>query len=515
LIKDEAKAAGNQATVDLATFKITNANTSQSISERNRFQLNTLLSWYKANWLGGRHELKFGWDFANSSVEAEVTALGDTNVGIADGAPQIALRLNTPVNPKEDILTNAFFAADTIQRGPLTVNFGVRFDQTRGSVPSQSSPAGTFAPARSFDSLGTLVSWNTFAPRGGVIYQLTKDGKTVVKASGARYYHQLATTVLTSVNPNSVGFDVVVWSDLNSDLKFQPGEEGPVVGASGGLLTSIDPDLKAPFTDEFLITVEREVMPDFRLTGTMSFRRDRRQIGVRDVTSTWEPVPFQDPVTGNTITVFNQVFDPVNGPLFSVENSAQLDQDFRGFEVIATKRLSNRWQLLGSYAVSRAFQEQVSVEGQNLFGYGAIPVDPNNGVNARGPIFWDRTHMFKVSASYLTAWDVLVSGNLLTQSGPVFSRTVLVETLAQAPFTVFAEPRDVSDRLDTLTMVDLRGSKVFQLGGNRSIEALVDVYNLFNANTVLNANTLTGPAFGTPLTVLSPRIFRFGGRFSF
>jgi hypothetical protein len=56
---------------------------------------------------------------------------------------------------------------------------------------------------------------------------------------------------------------------------------------------------------------------------------------------------------------------------------------------------------------------------------------------------------------------------------------------------------------------------VFQLGGNRSIEALVDVYNLFNANTVLNANTLTGPAFGTPLTVLSPRIFRFGGRFSF
>jgi hypothetical protein len=80
---------------------------------------------------------------------------------------------------------------------------------------------------------------------------------------------------------------------------------------------------------------------------------------------------------------------------------------------------------------------------------------------------------------------------------------------------VFAEPRDESDRLDTLTMVDLRASKVFRLGGTRSVEALVDVYNLFNANTVLNANTLAGPAFGSPLTVLSPRIIRFGGRFLF
>jgi hypothetical protein len=515
LIKDEARAAGNQSTTELTTNRVTGANNNQQISTRRRLQLNTVLSWYKAQWLGGRHELKFGWDFANNTVSSEVTALGDTNVALFEGFQAFALHLNTPVHPEETIRTNALFASDTFQRGPLTLNFGVRFDQARGSVPEQSSPAGTFAAARNFSSLGTLVDWNTLSPRGGVIYQLTRDGKTVLKASAARYYHQISTTILSSANPNSLGFEVFEWLDLNQDFRFQPGEEGAFLGASGGLQTSIDPDLKTPHTDEFLITVEREIMPDFRLTGTFSFRNDRRQVGVRDVTSTWEPVPFQDPVTGNTITVFNQVFDPVNGPLFSVVNAAELDQDFRGFEVIATKRLSNRWQLLGSYAVGRAIQEQVSVEGSNIFGFGAIPVDPNNGVNARGPIFWDRTHMFKVSASYLMPYDVLVSGNLLTQSGPVFTRTVLVEGLNQAPFTVFAEPRDVSDRLDTLTMVDLRASKVFRLGANRSVEALMDVYNLFNANTVVSANTLTGPAFGNPLTVLSPRIIRFGGRFLF
>ncbi|HEX7779248.1 MAG TPA: TonB-dependent receptor, partial [Vicinamibacterales bacterium] len=87
LIKDEAKAAGNQSTVELSTGKLTGAAATESISERRRFQLNTVLSWYKAQWLGGRHELKFGWDFANNSVKADVTALGDTQVALGGGMP--------------------------------------------------------------------------------------------------------------------------------------------------------------------------------------------------------------------------------------------------------------------------------------------------------------------------------------------------------------------------------------------------------------------------------------------
>jgi hypothetical protein len=259
-------------------------------------------------------------------------------------------------------------------------------------------------------------------------------------------------------------------------------------------------------------------MPDFRLSGILSFRRDRRQIGVRDVTSTWVPVTIQDPETGGNITVFQKTLESFGSEHFNVINSDQLDQNYRGFEVIATKRLSNRWQLLGSYAVSRAIQEQVTVSGDDIFGFRAIAVDPNNGVNARGPIFWDRTHVLKLSGSYLMPYDILASANLLTQSGPVFTRTlstVLDPGVTDQLVTVYAEPRDESDRLDTLTTVDVRGSKIFRLGGTKSIEALVEVYNLFNANTVLSANTLTGPAFGVPLTVLSPRIIRFGGRFSF
>jgi carboxypeptidase family protein len=514
-IQDAAKAAGNQSTFELTTGEITGAQQNEQINVRHRLQLNTVLSWYKAQWIGARHELKFGWDFANNPTSNEISALGDVNLAVNEGAAAFAFLLNTPVHTKETTRMNAFFASDTIQRGRFTANFGLRFDQAWGILPSQSSPAGTFAPARSFSSQGSIVDWKTVSPRGGVIYQLTTDGKTAVKFNAARYYHLMSTVIPGAANPNGFGGDLVLWFDNNNDLKFQPGEAGDLLQPATPLLTSIDPDLKAPFSDEFLFDIEREIMPNFRLTGVVSFRHERRQVGVKDVTSTFEPVPFTDPETGNTITIYNQIFD-VNGPHYNVINSSQLDQNYKGFEIIANKRLSNRWELLGSYTINKAIQEQVVLPGGDIYGISAIPVDPNNGVNARGPIFWDRTHVFKVSGSYLFPYDILGSANLLVQSGPVFTRTVLTPEgfLNQGQITIYAEPRDESDRLDTLSTMDLRGSKQFRVGKG-TFEALVEVYNLFNSNTVLSANPLTGPAFGDPTEVLAPRIVRFGGRFSF
>lgn len=513
-IKDEAKAAGNQSVYELTTGKVTGANTSEQISQHNRLHANAVLAWYKDRWLGSRHEFKFGWDFAHSPNELTLKALDDVNVATFEGFPALAIRLNSPVNPHETIRTSALFASDTLQYGRLTVNFGARFERAQGIVPEQSSPAGTYASARQFASLGTTVDWKSVSPRGGIVYRLTSDAKTVLKASGARYYHQMSTTIPGSANPNGVAYDIVQWDDLNGDLKFQPTEAGPIFDTVGGLQTSIDPDLKPPSTDEFLLTVEREVLPDFRVGGVLSYRRERRQVGLKDVTSTWIPTSVVDPETGANLTVFNKAPESIGFERFEVVNSDRLDQDFRGFEIMATKRFSSRWQLLGSYSVSRAIQNQVTASG-DIFGTSALPVDPNDGVNAKGPIFWDRTHLMKISGSYSFPHDIMAAANLRAQSGPVFTRTLDVEGLNQGPVRVFAEPRDKSARLDTLATLDLRGSKAFKLANGREFEVLVEGYNLFNANTVLEANTLTGPAFGDPLTVLSPRIVRFGGRFAF
>jgi hypothetical protein len=158
-IQDAAKAAGNQATIELTTNKVTGANTSEFLNDRKRLQLNTVLSWYKAQWLGARHELKFGWDFSNSPTVVDTTAIDDVALGVAEGAPAIAFRFNTPVQSKETTRMNSFFAADTIQRGRFTASGGLRFDQAWGILPAQSSPGGTYSVARSFDSQGSIVDW--------------------------------------------------------------------------------------------------------------------------------------------------------------------------------------------------------------------------------------------------------------------------------------------------------------------------------------------------------------------
>jgi hypothetical protein len=70
---------------------------------------------------------------------------------------------------------------------------------------------------------------------------------------------------------------------------------------------------------------------------------------------------------------------------------------------------------------------------------------------------------------------------------------------------------------DRLQQLDLRFSKAFSLGSARSIIANFDVYNVFNANTVLNRNNTysTGPTWGQPTDVLAARLFKFGAQLKF
>jgi hypothetical protein len=67
----------------------------------------------------------------------------------------------------------------------------------------------------------------------------------------------------------------------------------------------------------------------------------------------------------------------------------------------------------------------------------------------------------------------------------------------------------------------LRAAKAVKLGENwGKIEGIVDLFNVFNASTILSVNNQTGrdtlgPTFGRVLQTLNPRIARLGVRWSF
>ena len=67
---------------------------------------------------------------------------------------------------------------------------------------------------------------------------------------------------------------------------------------------------------------------------------------------------------------------------------------------------------------------------------------------------------------------------------------------------------------DRLNQVDLRFSKTFKLGRTK-IQGMFDIYNLFNASTVLAINANYGPSWLRPSNILGARLFKFGAQLDF
>ena len=63
--------------------------------------------------------------------------------------------------------------------------------------------------------------------------------------------------------------------------------------------------------------------------------------------------------------------------------------------------------------------------------------------------------------------------------------------------------------------LDLRFTRTFRLGGTRRLRPSLDIYNLFNAATVLSMNTTYGPAWKDVTQILNGRQLRVAAQFDF
>jgi hypothetical protein len=80
-------------------------------------------------------------------------------------------------------------------------------------------------------------------------------------------------------------------------------------------------------------------------------------------------------------------------------------------------------------------------------------------------------------------------------------------TIALIPDNSTFEPR--------AQQLDLRFTRTFRFGGTRRVRPSLDIYNLFNAATVLAMNTTYGPAWKDVTQILNGRQLRIGAQFDF
>ncbi len=512
-----------------------------TIYERDRWQGNATASLFRDGLFGGTNEFKVG-------IETTVNP-GRTTHDLHGGIVYIHNRVrpievtlyNDPVAVRNVTRNVGFFAQDSLVRGRLVLEVGLRADWWGAGYPDQENAPGAWDEAfrgfgipRQVAGEPSLVSWLGVAPRFGVNYRLTEDGSTQVRFSAGRYLHQLGLSVPGYGNPNARASARFRFEDRNFNNLVDAGEVdfSQPLRVFIPVRNEVDPDLRQPFTDELTLGIHREIPwgITFGLTGIL--RRERNLLEDTDVgvpATAWRPVPHLDPgrdfVRGSEddvpITLWLQ--DPATrgASRFRLYNPG-IGSSYQGLILEARKRYAAGWQLLASVTVSRSIGWLPGPGDQidEATGFpGPLLNNPNHGDLHEGPTYWDRPFIARVSGSYRLPWGFAVAGSFRAHSGwPNYRSVIFTETLDGRPLPqgsteVIVEPPGAA-RSPAVPLLDFRLDHRLELPGSAEFSTYFDIFNALNLNNVVGEGS-RDDSFGAVVGILPPRVARVGARLRF
>jgi len=488
----------------------------------------------------GDHLFKGGVQYGRLKYESQYDVLNEYYLVYNNGRPTSVQQFNTPTDSLNQDNILGFFGQDSWSVGrKLTLNLGLRFDHNTGILPQQSADVRTFVGAQTFPE-STPVKQNIAVWRAGASYDPFGDGQTAFKASYSRYGLQVGIDRVTQVNPLSATSQTCPWTDPNNDGIAQPGEIQTNLcsgfpGLSVHYAGANGPDW--PYSDEVTAGVERQVMKDMRVAAMFYYRTNRKQIGTRNVAVPASAyTPFQITVPNGpggtvanaqplTATVYN--LNPAfNGLQNSViDNEDYLDTNYKGIDLTAQKRLSNKWQMVAGLTLGVNRGGINAIEGQRATisaANGGDLNDPNFTQYTNGVVGNDSPVAFRLSGSYELPYKIGIAGTLVSNSGYPYISTYSLSrataaaagiNLTRATQTVLLSNRG-DERLPSVTLIDLRLSRAFVFG-NRRIQPQLDIYNLTNQYAAQSTTVGVGTTYLRPTSILSPRIMRVGVALNF
>lgn len=496
---------------------------------------------YFADNLAGSHEFKAGVEFNTVTSGFHYftdSAVNDPRFGFRQimtigGAPFLAIKfLETDgVDAQRDAHV---YAQDTWTIGKrLTLNLGARFAHQWVIVPKQNESEGpqtiggiTFN--RSINASFSPMKWTSIDPRLGLNFDITGDGRTLLKASYGRYTQALRANLNSRFNPNGLAYGVfLVAPDLTPLFPVS------VTYQTIAKIEYGDHKVGRPYTDEITVGLERDFTKNWSAgiryvkkwgrknvwdVNAAQLDIDRLMNDEELVWTNWDPVSFVDPTDGQQKAFWSQKqILPVDMYFLNVPGA---NRDFDGLELTLTKRYSKRWFMMASYVLGK-------LKGLLDSGYmqsdplsTAFFQDPNAHVNAVGRLEMDRRHQFKFQGLVNGPWGINVSIFARYLSGARYTRTLnsaqLGVPVAQGQAEIYAEKRGSRGLPGRLT-VDFRLEKEFKVN-TVSLGVFADAFNLLNSNKSIEDYVYSNnPAlpFGEMLRIENPRILRLGARVSF
>ena len=512
-----------------------------TIYERDRWQTSATATLFRDGLFGGTNEFKVGLEATVNPTRTTYDLHGGI-VYIHDRVFPIEVTLyNDPVAVRNFTRNVGVYLQDTLVRGRLVLEIGLRADWWGAGYPDQENDPGAWSEA--FGNFGiprqtrgesNLVSWLGVAPRLGINYQLTEDGRTQIRVSAGRYLHQLGVSVPGYANPNARASAKFRFIDRNFNALVDEGDVNfsRPLSVFIPVRNEVDPDLKQPSTDELTLGIHREIPYGITLGLTGILRTERNLIEDTDVgipESAWRPVPHLDPgrdfVRGSEddvpITLWLQDPSTLGQSRYRLYNPG-IGSSYRGLIVEARKRYASGWQLLASLTVSRSIGWLSGPRGQADEGTGfpgPLLNNPNHGELHEGRTFWDRPFIARLSGSYRLPWGFAVAGSFRAHSGwPNYRSVIFTETLEGGPLPqgsteVIVEPPGTA-RSPAVPLLDLRLDHRLGLPGGAEFSTYLDVFNALNLNNVVGEGS-RDDSFGAVVGILPPRVARVGVRLRF
>ena len=302
-----------------------------------------------------------------------------------------------------------------------------------------------------------------------------------------------------------------------------------------------------PRTSEVVVGMEREIINDFGVSFNYTYRRMTDFNWFPYVGVTGSDYTQTGTFTGSTVPI-----GPYSVPYYSVSAAAATasasartftgrdgyHQEFKGWEVAGTKRMSHNWMMRMGFSHSdhREFFDTAdgkadptsSVPSTSVLSLaspninGGTVLTPSGGSGKSNIYLAAPKYQYILTVAYNMKYGINAGFNYLFRQGyamPFFQSRVAGTSDALSGTKTLLLVSDVNGyRLPNVHSGDARLSKAIVIKGTHpvNIHLDLDVFNLFNTATQLGRGydvRLTN--FNKTLEIMNPRIFRLGARIGF
>ena len=413
-----------------------------------------------------------------------------------------------------------FYAQDKWQAGPnLSITYGLRYDGTTNQQPNDTNlPLGgqTVWSGVGADSVavpkpqGPPNDWKQWGPRLGLAYSFdVGDMPAVFRANWGLYYAQIPGIFLTA--PTSQGQTGANFCFFNPACMPEggypnlapdnvPGSPSTFVGD----FTYDDPEVRNPRVMNLSGTLELNLSRNLTLSTTYVFAKsDFLRTGGFSSTQ-WN----RNFTSAGTDQFGRTILGP---PLDPTQAAAQAHGSFsrgRFHQVVfnLNRHFANGFQFFVNYAWSKNEDNAASERDTDTF-FG--PQDPFNIDLDYGRSGLDIPHQFKASFTAEVGAGFRVGGLFIARSGVPFPAYILEDTNGDGVGNSgFSNDRPVvggsslleryPERQPNFFQLDLRLSKLFNMGSGGSIELIAEAFNVLN-----NENLFSNPGTNA---VVSPEL---------